>query len=47
VSLLEGQDNLGLFPSERKRIGNAAPELVLNRVDCLGQTTPSERWQRR
>ncbi len=49
VSLLMGQDNLSLYPAERRRVGNAAAvhESIRNRVDCVGQTAASqERWER-
>jgi hypothetical protein len=45
VSMLMGQDNLSLFPTERRRVGNAAlyMSLVWDRMDCVGQTAASQR----
>ncbi len=41
VSLLVGQDNHSLFPTERRRVGGAA--LYVSRVYRLGQTASGER----
>jgi hypothetical protein len=48
VSLLMGQDNLSLFPTERHRRGQrrAVQESVRDWMDCIRQTTAGqERWE--
>ncbi len=47
VSLLMGQDNLSLFPTERRRVGNrAVHESVRDWVDCVGQAAASQELRK-